>query len=441
MSQTYARSSAIALAVALLSSAALTGCSGPASSGAQQELNIVLHDNPPTNKALTAMTASFQKENPDIKVNLNFIPIADWAATRTARLSAKQVDITEGVTGPGATALPDYVKGAPQSVWMKGVEAGNWVDLSSQKMLDNYIPTVIDALKVGGKSYQVPTSLNYDNGVFYNKELFAKVGASLPKTWSSFKTVMAKLKAAKITPLSAGGKDNWPVGLIAIGAAQSLYPSLAEQQALDKGLWANTVKLNDDKNVQVLDRVHTIYQNIDPSFAGVDYSTAEGQFATGQTAMTVDGTWAASQFLATNPALKMGFFPLPVSDTSSDNKLGGKIDFTFVVPSATKHKVAALKWLDYFSQKSNYATFATAGGIIPAQADVKLSPALASVKPYLNGSFDLAWDQVFHSNANAGSNVGPIGFNYGGLAPVGALNGAKAAQDAAQSDWAAGLAK
>ncbi|MBC7518570.1 MAG: extracellular solute-binding protein [Microbacteriaceae bacterium] len=435
------RSLPIALAAILLGSVTVAGCSSSSGEGAAEKINVVLHDNPPTNKALITMTKVFEKENPSITVKISFIPIADWAATRTARLSAKQVDITEGVTGPGATPLPDYVKGAPQSVWMKGVEAGNWVDLSGQKMLDNFIPTVIAALKIEGKSYQVPTSLNYVNGVFYNKEIFAKVGVEVPKTWGSFKTVLAKIKAAKIIPISAGGKDNWPVGLIAIGAAQSLYPTLAEQQALDKGLWANTVKLNDEKNVQVVDRVNTIYQYIDPSFAGVDYSTAQGQFASGQAAMTVDGTWAASQFLATNPALKMGFFPLPVSDTAADNRLGGKIDFTFVVPSATKHKAAAIKWLDFFSQKSNYAAFATAGGIIPAQADVALSPALESVKPSLTGEFDLAWDQVFHSNANAGSNVGPVGFNYSGLSPVGALKGAQAAQDAAQTDWAAGLAK
>lgn len=440
--RTALRSIAVVGALAM-SVGALSACSGQSQgSGKTVEVNVVLHDNPPTNKALTTMTAAFEKENPTIKVNLNFIPIANWAATRNARLAAKQVDITEGVTGPGATPLPSYVKGAPASDWMKGIRSGNWLDLTGQSFLKNFIPTVVDALKVNGKDYQVPTSLSYETGIFYNKDIFKKEGLSVPKTWNQFQSVFTKLKADGINPLSAGGKDGWPVSLPALGVAQSLYPTLDQMQALDKGVWNGTVKLNDAKNVQVMDKVKGIFDATDPSFAGVTYSTAEGQFASGHVAMTADGTWAAAQFLSTNPALNMGFFPMPGSNNAADNaKLGGKIDFTFVVPSATKHKAAALKWLAFFSDKANYATFAKTGGIIPAQPDVALSNALSSVKPYLKGSFNLAWDQVFHPNSNAGSNVGGIGFNYMGLAPMGPYKTGQAAQDAAQTDWAAGLAK
>ena len=438
----HATRRAIAIAGAIIvTTGALAACSSqPQSSGKTVQINVVLHDNPPTDAAFKTLTANFEKANPTIKVNLDFIPSANYAAVRTSRLAAKQVDVTEGVSGSAAVPLPSYVKNTPQSDWVAGVDAGNWVDLTGQPFLKNFIPSAMSSLEVKGKSYQVPTDFSYENLVYYNKDLFKKAGVTIPKTWNQFKNVLAKLKAQGITPMSLGGKDGWPAGLGGIGIMQSLYPTTQDMNNLDQGLWEGDVKLNSGKFVTAANEVKTLFDNTDPTFPGVDYATAEGQFASGSVAMTTDGSWAASQFLTTNPSLKMGVFPLPGSNVAKDNgHLGGKIDTTFAIPSSSKHKAAAIKWLAFFADKKNYAAYAKTGGVIPTESGVPLAASVSSLKPYINDTFYLAWDQVFIPNPKAGSNVGGIGVNYMGLAPLGSLATPQAAQDAAQTDWAAGL--
>ncbi|MBH0008392.1 ABC transporter substrate-binding protein [Salinibacterium sp. SWN1162] len=427
-------SGAAVATVATLAMVGLSACSSDsATNGSADELNILLHSNPPTDKALTAMTEAFEEANPDIKVNLDFVQTNDLPSTRSARLAAGKVDITEGSTGIAAQPLPDYVTGTPESDWIKGVDAGNWVDLGDQEFLANYLPEVVDALSVDGKTYQVPTSLNYYTGVYYNKELFAKAGVtSAPTTWTEFVAAMKALDKNNIIPFSIGGKDNWPVGLIPKAAMQSAFPTVDDRVNLEKALWDGSAAWNDPALVTVMDQTETVYEYADPSFAGVDYATAQGQFAGGQTAMTIDGTWAATLFTETNPNLDYGFFPFPGSENAADNQtLGGKIDFTFAVPTSSKNQDAALRWIAYFSEPSNYATFAVDGGVIPAQPGVELSAALDPIKPYLE-TFQLGWEDIFHTSSGS-----PKTLNYADIAPMGKIDSASEAQDRAQQEWLA----
>lgn len=435
---------ASALCGIVLTAGTLSACSGgSAASGATEELNILLHDSPGTTKALKNMTKEFEKKNPSVKVNLDFLSTNDYPAARTARLAAGAVDIVEGNTTVAGVPDPSYVKRVKVSDWVKGVEAGNWVDLSDQPFMKNFDPAVVDTVKFKGKSYQVVTSLNYYTGVMYNKDIFEKQGLDVPTTWSEFVAVMDKLKAAGITPVSIGGKDGWPVGLIPMSIMQGTYPTPEQKTQLDKALWGGETKLSDPKLAEVMEKTKTIFDHADPNFTGIDYATAEGQFIGGQAAMTFDGSWATQQFSQQNPGLKFGYFPMPGTERAEDNKnLGGKLDFSLAIPTASKNQDAAMKWLAFFSDKENYAKFANDSGIIPSQPNTPVSQQLRDVLgPALDEQFQPGWGDVFHSNPGAGPNVGAIGLNFANLAPMGKLATGKDAQEAAEKDWTAALPK
>ena len=69
-------------------------------------------------------------------------------------------------------------------------------------------PEVADLLKVDGKVYGVPLSVNYW-AVAYSKPLFKKAGVEVPQSWDQLISVAGKLKAAGITPFNATIQDGW----------------------------------------------------------------------------------------------------------------------------------------------------------------------------------------------------------------------------------------
>lgn len=60
-----------------------------------------------------------------------------------------------------------------------------------------------------GKIYAVPMEQDL-MGVYYNRDLFKKLGLEVPKTYAEFKTVAEKVKEAGLIPIAFGNKDKWP---------------------------------------------------------------------------------------------------------------------------------------------------------------------------------------------------------------------------------------
>ena len=60
-----------------------------------------------------------------------------------------------------------------------------------------------------GKIYAVPMEQDL-MGVYYNRDLFKKLGLEVPKTYAEFKAVAEKVKEAGLIPIAFGNKDKWP---------------------------------------------------------------------------------------------------------------------------------------------------------------------------------------------------------------------------------------
>jgi raffinose/stachyose/melibiose transport system substrate-binding protein len=221
-----------------------------------------------------------------------------------------------------------------------------------------------------------------------------------------------------------------------IAAVQGLYPSTDDKQKFAEDLWEKKVKLNDPTEVEVLDRVKSLYDAADPNFPGVAYNAIPGDFASGKVAMTIDGTWNQTTIdAAVNGGFDYGYFPLPVSDDAADNAtLGGKVEFRLAAASNAPNKDAALAYLTFFSQPENYKKFVEICGFAPSQPDVAVSDFLKGLEQYTT-TFTPAWDTIWTPNVNAGQGAANP-FNYPAIAPMGTLTPEQAA-DAAQADWAA----
>lgn len=102
----------------------------------------------------------------------------------------------------GGGVLQQYASAGLMKDITSDLQSGGWGNSFSQAALALYSDN--------GKFYGVP----WDAGAvsfWYNKALFAKAHiTTLPQTWADFLTVVQKLKAAGITPIALGEKDEWP---------------------------------------------------------------------------------------------------------------------------------------------------------------------------------------------------------------------------------------
>jgi raffinose/stachyose/melibiose transport system substrate-binding protein len=422
------------LAGSLLLAACSSGTSGPAATGGAPSgtLNFIVSSSDASDAGFRAVNAAFMKKYPAVKIEFSAIPNENWAATNSSRLTAGKVDIT--LAGP--KEVPSYVAASAQGDDARAADAGVYADLTDQPAMKRFSPSILKATQYKGKQYVVPTGVSYYTGAYYNKKLFAKYGLSVPTTWSEFLKVCNTLKKNGVAPLGIGGKDS--AGIAMLAAVQGLYPTAADKEGLNRGLWQKKVNLTDSKPVQVLDRVQTMFGFAQRNFSGVAGSTIAAGFANGAYAMIPDGTWDTPTVTsAVGSKFDFGYFPIPTSDTAAENAtLGGKVELTLAMPSSAKNKTAALAYLNFFTEPQNYTKFVELSGFASAEPGIATSKFLKSLESYTK-TFSPAWDTVFIVNPKAGA-AAQYPFNYGAVKPLGSSAPAEAAA-LSQKDWTAGF--
>jgi raffinose/stachyose/melibiose transport system substrate-binding protein len=75
-------------------------------------------------------------------------------------------------------------------------------DISNEAFLDNYFQTTLDSLAVEGHIYGIPLPTS-TSGIYYNKDLFAANGWSIPASTDEFITLCQKIKSAGLIPFDS----------------------------------------------------------------------------------------------------------------------------------------------------------------------------------------------------------------------------------------------
>jgi len=425
-----------AMSLTALAVAVVTGCSSTSPEPADGELSgtlqILVSSSAGSDAAFKEVNAAFTKKYPDVKIEFSAVPNENFNSTRSSRLTAGNVDVT--LAQP--RDVPAFAQGVSASDDNVAADAGLFVDLTDEAFMKNFTPTVLEATSYNGKQFTVPTGLSYYSGVYYNKAIFEELGLEVPHTWSEFKAVASALQEGGVTPLGIGGKDSWPAGLAMLAAVQGLYPTADDKTALATGLWDNSLTLTEGTQLEVLERVKSLYDIAQPNFAGVGYDAIPSGFAAGDFAMTIDGTWNQTTIdSAVGGAFDYGYFPLPASEDAADNAtLAGKVELRLAAASNASNKAAALAYLEFFSEPDVYATFVESTGFAPAQPDIAASEFLDGIAEYTK-TFSPAWDTIWVSNQDAGPAAG-FPFNYPAIAPLGTSTVEQAAQEA-QDAWSA----
>src|SRR5438067_10515391 len=157
--------------------------------------------------------------------------VSAWALTGGDEQAFRTSFSTDGIDGQffGNDAYKQKIRsaiGADQAPtlvfsWGNGGMLKSWVaagkiydmsaDVSANPALTSrYLPSVVKAGQIDGKTYALPNNSMQPVFLFYDKDLFTRIGAQPPKTWDELMALVPKFNAAGIAPFSLGGQSKWP---------------------------------------------------------------------------------------------------------------------------------------------------------------------------------------------------------------------------------------
>lgn len=227
--------------------------------------------------------------------------------------------------------------------------------------LDVYPQQLIDMVTHEGEIYSVPANVHRGNVLWYNKKVFADIGAEPPTTVEEFFAVAQKLKAKGIAPLALGDKLKWE-------AAHLFEDVLLGVLGPDgyRGLWTGDTAWDGPQVQSAFAAFDRILDFVNEDHAAHTWDSATQLVLDGKAAMTVMGDWAHGYFLSKGavPDEDYGWMPAPGTEGSFM-----VVTDTFGLPEGAPHPDAARAWLKVVGSKEGQEAFNPKKGSICARTD------------------------------------------------------------------------
>ncbi|GKU78109.1 extracellular solute-binding protein [Paenibacillus sp. L3-i20] len=177
---------------------------------------------------------------------------------------------------------------------------------------------------IGDKTYGLPIGGN-NEGIFFNKKLFADNGITAPTTIEELEAAADKLKAAGITPFAMGSQAGWvPNMLVNTLIGRYAGPDLVER------IGDGSLKFNDPTVVAAYSKYEQWVKAgyFPKGELGMTYDQMLNDFLNSKAGMIFDGSWRSSAF--NNSELTKNITPDDVGYIAFPAVTGGIGDQTFI---------------------------------------------------------------------------------------------------------------
>ena len=227
--------------------------------------------------------------------------------------------------------VPDIMIGKAQDV-ATYLPSGNIAPLSPS-LLRYVRDEAAASVSWEGVAYGLPYNAFYQ-GVFYNMDIFDRLGLKIPTTRNGLESVARAIRAAGVTPFAAAFGENWYAGNVvmqlAIGDVFNRDPRWGDHFRSGKLSFSGS-----DAYRECMRELADIRDESWRDCVTLDAYDCDERFANGQAAMYVTGTWTLQTINAVNPEMRVGVFPFPSS--SGDAKLIFEPNMTFMKSAKTSH--------------------------------------------------------------------------------------------------------
>lgn len=389
------------LAGVLAAAAVLSGCGGQGNNGSTTSADSAAAESTTEGKAkasgekvtisllswntdeiLGEFIAGFEQENPNIKIDLQYVPPVQQYVDKFSVLAAS-----------GQMTDMFYIAAEnKQEVISKGVAE----DISDMEIFSRIDPATSATYGKDGKIYGYSPDA-WIGGIFYNKDLFEQAGIEKePETWQDFVDCAAKLKAIGVEPY-LDDADN------VHNLAQDLYQCSVISQEPDADVQINEGKATfQEKYTEPLKLWYDdmIASGLYSQMAlGLNSDQVIDMFANGEVAMMHSGPWNIATIEQKNPEMNYDIFGL--SDNSGNRVLPGAVNVGLSVSTTSEHKDACRAFIEYMARDENIVKWqkVTNNAIIVEGIDYTMGTVFEKFKEdAVSGSFYLP--QIVWNNSS-----------------------------------------
>ncbi|MFT5706162.1 MAG: multiple sugar transport system substrate-binding protein [Oceanospirillaceae bacterium] len=336
-------------------SLAVLGTSLSLSAQAAEEVRFtVAYYSAKTGPYYEALAKDFEKSNPDIDIK---IEVVNWDVLNQKLTTDISSNVNADMAIIGTRWLVDYVE---QDV------AEPLDGLITKEMKERFVPAFLNPGTLNNKVYGLPVAASA-RAMYYNKDLFKKAGAKVPTTWDEVADSAGKI--AKV-------ENSYGFGLQGKEVETDVYfyygmwsegGSLLKEDGSSN--LASAASVANAKRLQgMIDKGLT-----QPGVTSYNREDVQNLFKQGRVGMMITAPFLVNQLKDEAPNIKYGIAPIP----------GGKSRATYGVTDSvvlfknSKHKQAAVKFMDFMFTTDQRAAFSSGEGFLPVLKSVSKLPAFA----------------------------------------------------------------
>jgi raffinose/stachyose/melibiose transport system substrate-binding protein len=287
-------------------------------------------------KVFDAVGKQYGKVGRPNSVKYKYFPYADY--------------FTKFKTAAAGGRVPDMLEMEWSGNYHAAVDAGTLRDLTQdiKKGFPAFYATAMAQMRYKNKIFGIPMDLNTLT-IAYNKEIFTKLGLTIPRTLADLIAMAPKIKAAGLQGISLNAKEGWPNGDLWFSQLAYTDPDakLLRSAEAGKAPWDSAPFLQAATNIQKIAEAGLFSQNS----ASFDFTGAYTEFATGKSAMLYPvgnfGTPVIDSISKGN--IQYGLFPVPPESAGVTPRATGGAAIIWSIPAKAKNVDAALALARVFS--------------------------------------------------------------------------------------------
>jgi multiple sugar transport system permease protein len=301
---------------------------------------------------LRKMIAEFERQNPDIKVNLEATP------------DATRIFMTDAAAG----TPPDVMYIGPENLGQL-VEKRIVQPLDPLVARDNvdmsiYYPQTVEALNFDGSLYAMPIHYSTDN-IFYNKDLFDRAGVPYPDEtwdWETYRDAATTLTEKLNSP---GRKDIY--GCLTVD--QLLMLASYGVQVWDQE--TSSITVNTPAAVAALKYTTDLMGKQAPSTAQAMDTNDMQLFMNSKVAMYIGRTWQLPRFMETMGDIRWDVAPVPIGPAGRACifAVGGNC-----IAKASKHPEEAWRFAKFYTSVEGQKFMGLQKNCVPAIKELSTDP-------------------------------------------------------------------
>jgi raffinose/stachyose/melibiose transport system substrate-binding protein len=274
--------------------------------------------------------------------------------------------------------------------------------------------------QANGQQYGVPVDLHVV-GFWYRKDIFKKVGITVPTTLTQLESDDTKLRSAGYAPIAVGSKDRWPDAFWWEYFALRDCPQATVNSAIKSESFSASCFGQASTDMAAFLKTNPFQTGFLGTSSQQGAGSSAGMVASGKAAMELQGDWDPSvmEGVSTNKNLssELGWFPFPQTPGSAGSQtavLGGGDGFSCT--GTQTQAQACAEFLQYLDSPSVQAQIVGPGQtgepVLTSESSAITLPATQTAAAYFKTA---AYQELYFDTAlptKPGQNLDTAIANY-----------------------------